>query len=227
MGTPRDRASLSIHLKRFALLARTKLLMIDVTSLNVFQCCKFLRHAGRWVMFALVAAIVAGSAYATLKTALVPRMASDILLEQAGYGVLAAFYLAVVSDPKTPCYGVSFFGLMFFFHERAFFSSFFGSLSVEERAPSSISTVPLDPENTHTHWSPHSLSWKGNIVPDKMISQIVFFPRQCGPAANPWLLDVPAVNKRNSSKQTFMPTPLNQSLFVSNPLLLHSFSPLW
>lgn len=70
---------------------------MDITTLNVFQWCKFLKHTGRAVMAAFVAAIVALAAYATFSAALVPGIQSGDLPLQIVYSLLCIIYFGIVS----------------------------------------------------------------------------------------------------------------------------------
>ena len=69
---------------------------MDITKLNVFIFCKWMRHLGRTLMFTLVSAIVALATFSTLSSALIPGMKSDNIAAQAGYILLTLIYVTVV-----------------------------------------------------------------------------------------------------------------------------------
>ena len=69
---------------------------MDITDLNLFIWCKWLRHLGRTIMALIVIAIVALAAYSTFSTALIPGMQSENVAAKAGYAILSAIYSIVV-----------------------------------------------------------------------------------------------------------------------------------
>lgn len=78
-------------------------LKMDVTKLNIFQWCKFLRHLGRTIMFSIVCAIIALAGFATFDSVLVPGMRADTPSVQIGYAILATIYSCVVSTLLCGC----------------------------------------------------------------------------------------------------------------------------
>jgi hypothetical protein len=73
---------------------------MDVTKLNIFQWCKFLRHVGRTIMAAIVCAIIGLAGFASFESVLVPGMRSKTSGVQIGYVILASIYSGVVSYPS-------------------------------------------------------------------------------------------------------------------------------
>ena len=79
-----------------ASLVKTRVANMDITDLNLFVWCKFLRHLGRTIMLLIVMGIVTLAAYSTISSALIPGMESTNTGTKAGYAVLTALYISVV-----------------------------------------------------------------------------------------------------------------------------------
>lgn len=69
---------------------------MNVTSLNIFRWCKFLRHLGRLLMASIVAAIVCLAVYAVFEAALVPGLQSHSPGLVVLWALLAVLYLCTV-----------------------------------------------------------------------------------------------------------------------------------
>lgn len=74
---------------------------MDVTSLNIFQYCKFLRHTGK-IMLLLVLAIVGLAGYAVFDTFLIPHLEHDSAGLVVLYSFISIIYVALVSFLPSP-----------------------------------------------------------------------------------------------------------------------------
>jgi hypothetical protein len=104
---------------------------MDVTRLNIFVHCKFLRHAGKGLMAAVVASIIGLACSSVFEAALTPGLRSDSAAARAGYAALSVVYATVVSarserhfglrrgSPRQPCIALIRHFSGFFSHRRS------------------------------------------------------------------------------------------------------------
>lgn len=84
-------------LQRVCILYQSRLApMMDVKKLNVFQWCRFLRHAGRCVMMVFVLVIISGLVVASFSTTLQQGMTSDNVWLRVGSYLLSLIYMLTV-----------------------------------------------------------------------------------------------------------------------------------
>jgi palmitoyltransferase ZDHHC2/15/20 len=70
--------------------------MPEVTDLNAFACCRFLKHLGK-VMVLIVLALSALACYAVLSAAIVPGLQSSNITSQTLFALLLVLYIVLVS----------------------------------------------------------------------------------------------------------------------------------